>query len=53
MKQKIATYGLFSVVAFSFLTGCGGSSIGTPQNEQIVKENGITTETQTQNGGGE
>jgi len=52
MKQKIANYGLFSAVALSLLTGCGGSSSGTPQNEQIVKENGIIAETQTQNGGG-
>jgi len=52
MKQKIANYGLFSVVAFSLLTGCGDSSSGISQNEQVVKENGITAETQTQNGGG-
>jgi len=52
MKQKIANYGLFSAVALSLLTGCGGSSSSTPQNEQIVKENGIIAETQTQNGGG-
>ncbi len=53
MKQKIATYGLFSAISLALLTGCGGSSSEPQNNEQPNKENGKTIETQTQNGGGQ